>query len=100
MFTTDERKDINCQMFVYDTRANEGPVAIIVIEGEKVTSGLWGPFDEYIVTGHADGSVCHYDYTVSYSYLDVSYSCLFLSLFFLSLSLSFSPPPSLSLSVQ
>ena len=35
----------------------------IPIEGSEVTSSLWGPFDEFLVTGHKNGSMCHYDVT-------------------------------------
>ena len=35
----------------------------IPIEGSKITSSLWGPFDEFLVTGHENGSVCRYDVT-------------------------------------
>ena len=31
------------------------------MEHAKVTSALWGLFDQYIVTGHADGTVAKYD---------------------------------------
>lgn len=65
MYSTDERRDVNCEILVYDVRANENEVAKINVEGEKVTSSVWGPFDEYIITGHGDGTVAHYDYPVS-----------------------------------
>ena len=64
MFTTDIRNNVDCELFVYDARDTREHVAKIPIEGEKVTAGVWGPFDEFIITGHADGSVRHYDYRV------------------------------------
>lgn len=64
MFSTEDRKDVDCEIFVYDTRSNEGAVSRIPVEGDRVSAGLWGPFDEYIITGHADGKVRHYDYKV------------------------------------
>lgn len=64
MFSTEDRKDVGCEIFLYDLRASE-PTNRFPVEGQKVTAGLWGPFDEYLITGHEDGSVCHYDYKVS-----------------------------------
>ncbi len=65
MFTTDERKDVRCEVLVYDVRADDSAVARITVDGAKITAGLWGPFDEYIITGHEDGSLSQYDYRVS-----------------------------------
>ena len=64
MFSTEDRKDVGCEIFLYDLRASE-PTTRLMVDGPKVTSGLWGPFDEFLITGHEDGSVCHYDYKVS-----------------------------------
>ena len=33
----------------------------IPVEGSKVTASLWGPFDEFLITGHETGEVCRYD---------------------------------------
>ena len=33
----------------------------VVVEGPKVTSAIWGAFDQYIVTGHEDGTVAKYN---------------------------------------
>ena len=65
MFTTDERTSVNCEILVYDVRTDESAVARIPVDGSKVTTALWGPFDEFIVTGHEDGSLSHYDHRVS-----------------------------------
>lgn len=65
MYSTDERRDVKCEILVYDVRTDESPIAKMNVEGEKVTAGVWGPFDEYIITGHGDGTVAHYDYQVS-----------------------------------
>ena len=64
MFSTEDRKDVGCEIFLYDVRAAE-PTTRFLVDGPKVTAGLWGPLDEYLITGHEDGSVCHYDYKVS-----------------------------------
>lgn len=65
MFSTDERKDVKCEILVYDTRADDNAIARMEVNNcGKITTGLWGPFDEYIITGHEDGSLSQYDYRV------------------------------------
>ncbi len=32
-----------------------------MVEGAKVTSAIWGEFDQYIITGHEDGTVAKYN---------------------------------------
>ncbi len=32
-----------------------------VVKPSKVTSAVWGPFDQYIITGHEDGSISQFD---------------------------------------
>jgi hypothetical protein len=47
--------------------ANEGPAARINISQRglrKVTSGLWGTLDEFIVTGHDNGELVQWDIKV------------------------------------
>ena len=46
---------MTCEIFGYSR--------IIPVEGSKVTSALWGPFDEFLITGHENGAVCRYDVT-------------------------------------
>ena len=36
---------------------------VIPIEGSRISAALWGPFDEFLITGHEDGSICRYDVT-------------------------------------
>ncbi len=31
------------------------------MESSKVTSAIWGVLDQYVVAGHADGTVAQYD---------------------------------------
>ena len=91
MFTTDERKDVKCEIMVYDVRADDNAIARITVDGAKITTGLWGPFDEYIITGHEDGSLTQYDHRVSkgnclvhsFEYIaKLIYSILFVWLYF------------------
>ncbi len=32
-----------------------------MIKPSKVTSAVWGPFDQYVITGHEDGSISQFD---------------------------------------
>ncbi len=37
------------------------PYMRIPIQGPKVTAAVWGPCDEYIVTGHENGALSKWD---------------------------------------
>ena len=36
---------------------------VIPIEGSRISAALWGPFDEFLITGQEDDSICCYDIT-------------------------------------
>ena len=36
---------------------------VIPIEGSRISASVWGPFDEFLVTGHESGEICRYDVT-------------------------------------
>ena len=38
---------------------------VIPIEGSRISASVWGPFDEFLVTGHESGEICRYDVTNS-----------------------------------
>lgn len=40
---------------------NGEPTMVIPISSSKITSAVWGPYEEYIITGHENGEICHYD---------------------------------------
>ena len=40
-------------------------INVIPISGPKITSAIWGPYEEYLITGHEDGRICHYDVKVN-----------------------------------
>ncbi|KAI8739318.1 Eukaryotic translation initiation factor 3 subunit I [Biomphalaria glabrata] len=66
MFTTDKTMGCNCEIHVYDLRdgdqlASNTPLLTIPIEGSKITSAIWGPYEESIVTGHENGEICIFD---------------------------------------
>ena len=37
------------------------PILSIPVQGPKVTASVWGPCDEYIITGHENGLLCKWD---------------------------------------
>ena len=37
------------------------PIMCIPVQGPKVTASVWGPCDEYIITGHENGLLCKWD---------------------------------------
>ena len=41
---------------------------MIEVNDSKVTCGIWGPYDEYLITGHENGELSHYDIKVSSEY--------------------------------
>ncbi|XP_037084293.1 eukaryotic translation initiation factor 3 subunit I-like [Pollicipes pollicipes] len=66
-YSTDKAMRNPCEIFVADSRTVDGfnsaePVMKIpVAVGPKVTSMLWGPLDEYIITGHDTGEVVQWE---------------------------------------
>ena len=37
------------------------PIISVPVQGPKVTASVWGPCDEYIITGHENGLLCKWD---------------------------------------
>ena len=35
----------------------------IVVDESRVTAAVWGPFDQFLITGHEDGTLAHYNIT-------------------------------------
>lgn len=33
----------------------------MVVDGSRVSSAVWGAFDQYIITGHEDGTLAKYN---------------------------------------
>ncbi|KAL5021798.1 hypothetical protein ScPMuIL_000953 [Solemya velum] len=66
MYTTDKTMGQNCEIHIFDVsdssqmRSGE-PLLCIPVSSTKITSAIWGPFDEYIICGHEDGEMSHYD---------------------------------------
>jgi translation initiation factor 3 subunit I len=65
VYTTDATMGSVCEIYLYDIRDLEAPVRVIPIEGSRISAAVWGPFDEFLVTGHENGAICRYDVTRS-----------------------------------
>ena len=50
---------------LYSTAVKD-PILTIPVEGSKVTAALWGPLDQYLITGHENGDLCQWDMKVCY----------------------------------
>jgi len=66
MFSTDKAMGHQCEISFFDIRdqdqiKNNDPYIKIPIAKSKVTSGVWGNLDEYIITGHENGDICQWD---------------------------------------
>lgn len=66
MYTTDKAMGQPCEMLVYDLRdqdqiRNNEPLWTVQMPKSKVTSAVWGPLDELIITGHENGDLCQWD---------------------------------------
>ncbi|CAG2206532.1 eukaryotic translation initiation factor 3 subunit I-like [Mytilus edulis] len=62
MFTTDKTMGHPCEIYIYDVTDTSSPVMVIPMPDKKITSAMWGPYEEYILTGHEDGEICQYDF--------------------------------------
>lgn len=66
-YTTDKAMQQNCELFIIDVRtvdsslSGQDPIMRIPILQSKVTSMLWGPLDETIITGHENGQITLWD---------------------------------------
>lgn len=65
-YTTDRQMKHEPMVAVHDVRqpADAEPLLNFTIETKSISKpmcSLWGPLDEYIITGHDDGTMCHWD---------------------------------------
>uniref|UniRef100_A0A0K8TS97 Eukaryotic translation initiation factor 3 subunit I n=1 Tax=Tabanus bromius TaxID=304241 RepID=A0A0K8TS97_TABBR len=66
-YTTDKAMSQNCELFIIDVRnadssvSHQDPIIRIPMLQSKITSMLWGPLDETIITGHDNGMICAWD---------------------------------------
>lgn len=66
MLSTDKAMKNQCELFVFDVRAPEtlrncNPKWVKEMPKSKITSAVWGPLDEVIVTGHENGELCQWN---------------------------------------
>lgn len=77
MFSTDTTMGKQCTIYIYDIRDDTQiktgkPARSIEVANSKVTCGIWGPYDEYLITGHENGELSHYDIKTGKQVLSVS----------------------------
>lgn len=65
MISTDAAMGYTCEIQLYNLQQclNEKPepYMTIPVPGSKVTAAVWGPCDEFILTGHENGSITKWD---------------------------------------
>lgn len=66
-YSTDKAMGQNSELFIIDVRtadaslADQDPILRIPMLQSKITSMLWGPLDETIITGHDNGQISIWD---------------------------------------
>lgn len=66
-YSTDKAMGQNSELFIIDVRtadsslAEQNPILRIPMTPSKITSMLWGPLDETIITGHDNGQISIWD---------------------------------------
>ena len=53
-------------IFFFLLLASKDPILSVPVKEPKVTAALWGPLDQYIITGHENGDLCQWDTKVWY----------------------------------
>jgi len=66
MYSTDKAMGHACELVVCDLRADDQlrsntAVWTQEISSSKITSAVWGPLDEVIITGHENGDLCQWE---------------------------------------
>ena len=56
-----------CSIFLNDVVSLD-VISVVLVEQAKVTAASWGPFDNYLITGHENGAVSQYDLRVSHQW--------------------------------
>lgn len=70
VYATDRAMKHNCEIFIIDVRTTDDsidqaePIFRIPINGPRVSSLLWGPLDETLLTGHENGETIQWDFRV------------------------------------
>lgn len=64
MYTTDSTLGEKCNLIVRDLRSPADPIRQIDVTSQKfskVTSAIWGPLEDTIITGHETGEIAQWD---------------------------------------
>uniref|UniRef100_A0A1B6CTR3 Serine-threonine kinase receptor-associated protein n=1 Tax=Clastoptera arizonana TaxID=38151 RepID=A0A1B6CTR3_9HEMI len=71
IYMTDKTDDTyaikDCEIFIMDVKngdnsmANKSPILRLKVDKSQVTSMLWGPLDQTLITGHEDGTLVLWD---------------------------------------
>lgn len=66
MYSTDKSMGKQCEIKIVDVRdarhmRGDDDVISIPVPASKVTSAVWGPLDEYLITGHENGDLIQWD---------------------------------------
>jgi len=66
MFSTDKAMGHPCELDIFDLRAEEQiktntPAWSVPMPSSKITSAVWGPLDEVIISGHENGELCQWE---------------------------------------
>ncbi|ELU14583.1 hypothetical protein CAPTEDRAFT_180537 [Capitella teleta] len=66
MYTTDSTMGQKCEMRIYDSRdsaqiKNNEPMMVLPMPASKVTSAVWGPLDQTVISGHENGNIIQWD---------------------------------------
>ena len=64
MYTTDSTLGEKCHIVIRDLRAPADPVKQMDVSSQKlskVTSSIWGPLEDTIITGHETGELALWD---------------------------------------
>ncbi|XP_023930825.1 eukaryotic translation initiation factor 3 subunit I-like, partial [Lingula anatina] len=67
MYTTDKTMGQPSEIHIYDLRdsnsiANADPLMVMPAGDSKITASIWGPLDEFIITGHENGALRQWDF--------------------------------------
>ncbi|CAD5123513.1 DgyrCDS11853 [Dimorphilus gyrociliatus] len=65
-YSNDQAMNQTCELSIYDLRDSNQiqfnkPFLRIPMPESKITSAIWGPYDEFIVTGHDDGTISQWN---------------------------------------
>ncbi|XP_065184075.1 eukaryotic translation initiation factor 3 subunit I-like [Sycon ciliatum] len=61
LISTDSQMGKPCELSIFDINRTDKAISTVTMpSGQKITAALWGPLDQFVITGHEDGSIRHY----------------------------------------